>query len=394
MQGVAVAEAGREQAGAVMVDHHGAVDDLVETVIVHVRHRQVVVALAGERVVAVLGVEDPAGRELAVAEIPGGQHGAAVVAAAHHHAREFAVEVGHAGQEAVDAVAVGVVAAVAAPAAPAVQGAARRDIVDRGQRLAGLAAEHREVLGTRQDLAVAVAPVLGAVADDVALGVLGAIAGLAGELGLAVTVQVRDHELGVVRTLADVHAQVDLPQEGAVQFVGLEDRNVRESVGGIVDAAAGHVDDDLVVAVTIQVTHAAVVGRIAVRSAHRDGDILLHGRIGGQRECLAGRGFLALLHGADEPGIGPGQVRRPVDEMGGARQGLVVQLDRLLAFGLAVYVESQVGGLGPQQAPGHEHAVILPDGDDAPAQVFHLALGERARRQAEAQSQHQAFQNK
>ena len=80
--------------------------------------------------------------------------------------------------------------------------------------------------------------------------------------------------------------------------------------------------------------------------------------------------------------------------MGGARQGLVVQLDRLLAFGLAVYVESQVGGLGPQQAPGHEHAVILPDGDDAPAQVLHLALGERTRRQAEAQSQHQAFQNR
>ena len=70
----------------------------------------------------------------------------------------------------------------------------------------------------------------------------------------------------------------------------------------------------------------------------------------------------------------------------------VVQLDGLQAFGLAVNVETQVGGFRAEQAPGHEHTVRLADGHDATAQVFHLALGGGVRSEADAQAQQQALE--
>lgn len=64
-------------------------------------------------------------RQAAVAPVPGGQHRSRVVAAAHDEARTAAVEIGDAGQEAVDAVAIIV--------APVGDVAARRNVGDRGQ---------------------------------------------------------------------------------------------------------------------------------------------------------------------------------------------------------------------------------------------------------------------
>ena len=89
VQRVAVAEAGGVEPLAVVVDRHGAVDDLVLAVAVHVGDGQVVVALArevrlpGRR----RGVERPARRQLAAAPVPGDEHGAGVVAAAMTTAR-------------------------------------------------------------------------------------------------------------------------------------------------------------------------------------------------------------------------------------------------------------------------------------------------------------------
>ena len=86
-------------------------------VAIDIGHRQIVISLAAIVAVArraVVAVEDPALGELAVAPVPGGQHGPRVVAAAHHQARPLAVQIGDAGQEAIDAVAV-VVAPSRAP---------------------------------------------------------------------------------------------------------------------------------------------------------------------------------------------------------------------------------------------------------------------------------------
>ena len=50
----------------------------------------------------------------------------------------------------------------------------------------------------------------------------GAVGGLHGDLGLAVAVVVVDLELGVVRAGPDVPAEVDPPQAGAVELVGVD----------------------------------------------------------------------------------------------------------------------------------------------------------------------------
>ena len=46
---------------------------------------------------------------------------------------------------------------------------------------------------------------------------------LAGYLGLAVAVEVIDHELGIVGSGADILAQIDAPQFGPVEFIAIED---------------------------------------------------------------------------------------------------------------------------------------------------------------------------
>ena len=207
-----MAEAGRVEAGAVVVDRGRAVDDLVAAVAVHVADAEVVVALpapAGVRVrrAGVAGVERPDVRERAVAPVPGREHRARVVAARHHQARPLAVEIRDGGEEAVDAVAVGV--------APVADRAARDDVGRGRQRGAGLAVEDGEELGPGQDVARRVAPVGGGIADHGARAVNGAVRGLARDLGFAVAVEVVDDELRVVRARADVAAEVDPPQPRA-----------------------------------------------------------------------------------------------------------------------------------------------------------------------------------
>jgi hypothetical protein len=67
MQRVAVTPAGGVEAGAVVVDDRGAVDDLVAAVVVHVGDAQLVVTLAPVLFVArgaVIGIEDPARGQL------------------------------------------------------------------------------------------------------------------------------------------------------------------------------------------------------------------------------------------------------------------------------------------------------------------------------------------
>ena len=115
-------------------------------VAVDVGDAEAVVALAAIGAVAgraVVAVERPAPGQLAVAPVPGGQHGARVVAAAHDDARPLAVEIGDAGEEAIDAVAVVV--------APGGDLAARREVVGRGQRRAGRAVEDGEELRARRE---------------------------------------------------------------------------------------------------------------------------------------------------------------------------------------------------------------------------------------------------
>jgi len=127
-------------------------------------------------------------------------------------------------------------------------------------RRAGAAVKDGQVLRPVLDAPVVVAPIRLRVADDLAHAVHRAVGGLADDLRPAIAIQVIDHELRVVRPLADVFAQVDLPKERAVHLISLKYRRIRKAGLRVVAPHAGLMQDDLVVAVAVQVAHRAVVG--------------------------------------------------------------------------------------------------------------------------------------
>jgi hypothetical protein len=204
-----------------------------------------------------VAVERPAPGQRAVAEVPGDDHGAGVVAAGHDDARPRAVQVRGAGQEPVDPVAVAV--------APRRHGAARRHVVG-GRSIAlpvwplntvrnsGPDRMYPTSCGSRRSRC-----------RSPAGAVLGAVGGLHGDLGLAVAVVVEHLELGVVRAGPDVAAEVDAPQPGAVQLVRV-DVDVAGVAGLRVVLGVGRIplEHDLVLAVAVQVADARVVGAVGV----------------------------------------------------------------------------------------------------------------------------------
>src|SRR5699024_11557252 len=105
---------------------------------------------------------------------------------------------------------------------------ARRHVVDRVERPAGGPFEDGQVFGAVEDGAGVVADVGVGVADHGALAVGGAVGRLDDDLGRAVGVVVVHLGLAVVGAGADVHAQVDPPQLGAVELV-----RVQEHVAGV-----------------------------------------------------------------------------------------------------------------------------------------------------------------
>lgn len=133
---VGMTEPGAVEAGAVVIDRDGTVDDLLPAVVVDVGDRELVVALAGvDRVVG--REEGPTTGERAAAPIPRDDVDLGVVAAAQDKRRALAVELGETRDEAVDAVA-GVVAPIGDRAAP---GQVRRG----GELRAAEAVEHGQI---------------------------------------------------------------------------------------------------------------------------------------------------------------------------------------------------------------------------------------------------------
>ena len=118
-------------------------------------------------------------------------------------------QVGDGGEETVGAVGFAV--------APGCGVATLGDVGFGVEGTAGETVEDGEVVGARDDAAHGIAPVGQGVADDRALPVDGAVGGAAHQLGTAVTVEVVDHELGVVGAGADVFTKVDTPEECTIR---------------------------------------------------------------------------------------------------------------------------------------------------------------------------------
>ena len=286
-------EPGRVPPLAVAADHARAVDDLVLAVAVHVADADAVVALPAVRPVArgaVVAVEDPAAGQLAVPPVPRGQHRPRVVAAAEDDARPLAVEVRDARQEAVHAVAVVV--------APVGHLAARRDVVGRGERLAGRGRRRRSGTPARRGRSRRAlrwsafgSPITVPAPSTVPSAVLHS------DLGPAVAVEVVDQELRVVRPLADVLAEVDPPQEGAVELVRLQDRLGRSRPAWELSRPRlAWCSDDLVLAVAVEVADGGVVRRVPGGRLQRDRQVRPGRGVRRERE----RGARLLLLAVDD----------------------------------------------------------------------------------------------
>ena len=339
-------------------------------------------ALAGVGIVPVLRVEDPALREPAIAPVPRGQHAATVVATAHHHARAHAVEICDTGEETIHAIAHAVVAAVATVAAPAAQVATLGNVIRRGQRRAGAPVEDGEILRAFEHapegprVAIRVAPVGLHVADHFATAVNRSIRRLTGNLGDAVAVEVIDHELRVVRALADVFAEVDRPQQRAVELVALDNCFARESRGSRVAWTLLGLQNNFVFAIAIEITNRSVVGRVSRRQFKRDGEIRPRWSVRGELERRACVLLLPVQHRTDEVTVRLLQLRALILKARRVLDRLLVQLHRRALAALAIHVEGDSLRFVAQQPPRHEHlSPALIQRHQAPPEVFHLPLG-------------------
>ncbi len=330
--------AGVPQRVAVRSDRHRPVDHVLTAVSVQVGDGQAVRALPPVLRTLDVGVEDPPGREVLTVEVHGPDHRARVVAAREDHRGRGPVEVRRARQEPVDPVAVVV--------APAGHVAARGLVVDGVDRSAGAPVEDGQVLRSRQDVAAAVAVVGARVPDDDAPAVARAVGGLHGDLGVAVTVVVVHLELGVVGPGPDVAPQVDPPQAGSLERVGVDDGVVGDA-GLRVVLGVGRVplDDVLVVTVTVQVGDGGVVGLVRARGpTDRDVEVAAGTEPG---LCARARTLGAVGDGRD--GVGPATVGVEVVRGAGDRR-------RVELLAVAVDVEGHVLAVGAQQAPADQVA--------------------------------------
>ena len=210
-----MAEVGVVEAATVIVDGGSAENNFVSAIVIHVSNAQAVCALAAISLVLVgVGGKGPACGQLTVAPIQRADHGFCVIAARENHARPLAVEIGHTGEEAVDAVAVGI--------APIADVAACVGIINGLHNATGLAVKYGEIFRPRQNISRAVAVIRIAIADHSAAGVPSAVSGFHHHFRFAIAVKVVNQKLCVMRAGADIAAQVDTPQMLTVEFVRVD----------------------------------------------------------------------------------------------------------------------------------------------------------------------------
>ncbi|MNC26291.1 hypothetical protein D3C75_744160 [compost metagenome] len=85
-----------------------------------------------------------------------------------------------------------------------------------------MSVEQGEIFRTRQDIPAFVAVILRAVADYGAFAVFRAVRRFDDDFGFTVAVQIIHHQLGIMRSRADVDTQIDSPEPRAVKFNGVD----------------------------------------------------------------------------------------------------------------------------------------------------------------------------
>ena len=159
-------------------------------------------------------------------------------------------------------------------------------IIHRCQLFASISREHSEPLGSGQNVAGAIAVVLGVVgagrhagAQIRAGSVLGSRCGLGRKFRLAVAVEVVHRHLGIVRPGANIRSQVDAPQLLASQRIPVDHHVVSDARLRIVLGIRWRpLEHDVDLAVAIEIPWAGVVCVRARYRLERDANVLLRPR--------------------------------------------------------------------------------------------------------------------
>ncbi len=320
-------------------------------------------------------VEGPDSGERAVAPVPGREHGASVITSGHNEAGPLSVEISDARQEAVHAIAVTV--------APIADSPARDDVASGGHSRAGLSIEDGQKFRPGEDVARGVAKIGVRVSNYCAHAVNGPVGRLAGDLGLPVAVKIVDLKLRVVSAGANVATEVDAPQPRPTELVSVEVDVARVAGLRIVLRVRGvPFDDDLVLAVAVEIADATVVRAVSVILARRrharrrnlqgNAQVLPDWGVGSQRERRARRSLEAgddRTHGVS---VRSSQVRAAVNEVGRAIDGRCVEKNGRSSAGRAVEIEGDVRRIGPQHAPAYENLRRRrADCHDAATEILH-----------------------
>ena len=326
VDGIAVAEAGAVEQGAVVVQCGRAPYHLVASVAVDIGHRHIVVAvckhgaaatasgrldvavvllralavgiIGGHRVGrAVAVLTEPAWDEMLSVETDGPDEGITIIASAENAAGRSVgpVDIAHAGQVAVAAVVAVGVGLADGPVEGACclaqcRGSIAVGVVGDGvDGLAGLSVEHRQVFMSAVHASAAGNPrlgvvgsldggVVGGLVDIIALAVFRTGGCLAHHLGLAVAVEVIDHILCIVGTGTDVLPQVYAPEQlrraiasgtvAPVHLVAVDDDIARDTVLRVV-FRVGRIpfQEQFILSVAVHIAYAHVVGTVGVGSA-------------------------------------------------------------------------------------------------------------------------------
>ena len=262
VHGIAVTEARTVTERPVGIERRSAKDNFILAVAVEVTHRKVVVAFAVEALARPVGRMLPAFLEVLAVKIVSDKVGHRVVTAVHDNARMHAVKVGHRRKHAFAAVAVGVT--------PGIRNIALGPIVNRGHFFTRAPVEHSQVLVAAHNAAARRPVILACVANHLSLAVDRTVGSLHHDFGNSVAIEVVDHELRVMRTGADVLAEVDSPEAGAVKLHAVDKHRARIAVFRVVlRVARVPLEDQIQLAVAIEVTHAHVVRGVGTRRAVR-----------------------------------------------------------------------------------------------------------------------------
>ena len=359
VQRIAVSLVQAPQHLAVVVQTGRTCDDLLLAVAIHIGSHAVMVAVAvASSTLVVAGVKRPALHQLLIDYVIGGSSHTGVIASSGDYAGVYAVQICHCAPEPIHTIAVAVT--------PLGNRATSRLIVDGVQRCAGAAVEQGVVLRSGEHIPAGIAVVLGGIADDCTLAVHRAVRRLAGHLRLAIAVEVRHKELGVVCAGTDVLAQVNAPQACAVQPVAVNEDIAGLALLGVILGVGGiPLHKDLIGAVTVHIAHRAVIGRIGAAASCGRIQIQLKIALVGDQGALLRGNHLAAFYCIHTVGI---RTLSAGIQITGGFSG-VAGIDQRV---VPVQLEHGTVRIVGEKPPADQHSRPCVDGGDSPVEILHL----------------------